>query len=512
MKIIKNLWKDYAFTISISIGFLVFQFILNLFGGYGYFRDEFYYISCSNNLDWGYVDHPPFSIFLLWMNRIILGDSIFSIRLLPALATSGLIILSGFLVKEIGGNRFAQILTSLSIFFAPVYLAMSSFFSMNVFEPLFWTALILLLLMIIRTRNQRFWIIFWLIASIGIYNKYCIVFFIFALLLSLIISSNRKVLFNKWFVFGVIISFLVLIPNILWQYFNHFPTLEFLRNAQNLKNLSFTPLDFLSSQILFQNPVIFPIWFTGLIVLIFNKNFRRFNYLGIAFIILFFLLVFQNGKPYYLSPIFPAILSAGAVFLESITKYKNFKFLIRFYTVLIILGGILFLPMSSPILPIPAFLKYSKILGINIPKMERHKDTPLPQVFADRFGWEEMTQKVSQVYNTLTTAEKSKTIIYARNYGEAGAIQFFGKKYNLPDIVSGHNNFWLWGIKNHNADILIIVGGDELDHQEFFKSVQLKAIHSNKYAMPFETDLPIYICKYPKQPIDSIWKYVKTYI
>src|SRR2546426_4446870 len=68
-----------------------------------------------------------------------------------------------------------------------------------------------------------------------------------------------------------------------------------------------------------------------------------------------------------------------------------------------------------------------------------------PQVFADQFGWEEMVAKVAQAYRSLAPEERAKCVLYAHNYGEAAAIDFYGPKFGLPRAASGHNNYFLWG-------------------------------------------------------------------
>jgi hypothetical protein len=216
--------------------------------------------------------------------------------------------------------------------------------------------------------------------------------------------------------------------------------------------------------------------------------------------------------PYYLSPVYPVILAAGAVAAGRFVDKKNWQWLSRTYAALLMAGGLITLPAFMPLLPVETYIRYARALGLQVPKMERHAETELPQVFADRFGWKEMTAEVAAVYHALTPEERSVAAIYAQNYGEAGAIDFFGGAYGLPKALSGHNNYWQWGTRGYSGEVLIIIGGRAEDHREAYESVTRVAIHKHPYAMPFETELPIFVCRKPKIPLKDIWDDVKHFI
>src|SRR6059058_182167 len=93
---------------------------------YGYFRDEFDYMSCGDHLSWGYVDQPPLIPFLIHISRAVLGDSLRAIRFIPALASSLLVVQAALIARELGGKRFALLLTALTISIASQYLSNGS--------------------------------------------------------------------------------------------------------------------------------------------------------------------------------------------------------------------------------------------------------------------------------------------------------------------------------------------------------------------------------------------------
>ncbi len=495
----------------VALGVLAVQLPAVLSGGFGMFRDEFYYIACSDHLAWGYVDHPPLSIFILRLLRLAFGDSLLALRLVPALAVAALAWLGARLAKEMGGSSFAQFLAALACGVAPVYLAVGSFYSMNIFEPLCWMGCAWLLLRIINGGRQQLWAPFGVLAGLGLLNKHSMLFFGAALVVGLLLTRERRLLAGKWPWIGGGIAFLFLLPNLIWLVRHDWATLEFMRNAQQWKNLPMSPLEFLKAQILLQHPLTLPLWLAGLAALLFHPHLKKYRCFGYAFIFLFLLFVAQRGKPYYLSPVFPLLLAAGAVLLERFAAGKLGRGLRVAYAGLLLIGGLALLPMWVPLLPVEGQIRYTRAIGMAPPKMERTEDTALHQVYADRFGWQEMVAVVAKAYKSLSPEEQAVCAIYGQNYGEAGAVDFYGKRYGLPPAISGHNNYWLWGTRGRSGRVLIVIGGKREDHLQAYEEVTLFAVHSNPYAMPSESDLPIWICRRPKLSFKQLWPQVKDF-
>ncbi|MEX1276973.1 MAG: glycosyltransferase family 39 protein [Bacteroidota bacterium] len=490
---------------------LLIHLVVNAMGGYGYFRDEFYYLACSDHLDWGYVDHPPLSIFLLWVNRFVFGDSLVALRLLPAIAGAALVVFAGLIARAFGGGTRAQLVAGIATIIAPVYLSIHGFYSMNGFEPLFWMVAVYLLIRIIKEENGQLWLWFGVVAGLGLQNKISMSFFGAALVGGLLLTRERKNLRGKYLWMGGGIAGLLFLPHILWQFVNDWPTLEFMNNARLYKNVSFSAADFLSAQILYEHPVTAPLWIGGVLLLLLHKELNRYRAFAIAFLLLFALFVLQGGKPYYLSPIYPLFFAAGAVGLERLVDRFRQGWVIWAYSVLIVIGGAVTAPLVLPVLPVETFLRYNTSLGIGEVQAERHQKTVLPQHYADMHGWKEMTESVARVYQALPDSDKVRCGIYAQNYGEAGAIDFFGEEYELPKASSGHNNYWLWGLQGP-GEVMIIVGGRAEDHARAFTSVELVGRHSHEYAMRFESDLPIFLCRNLKAPPAELWPGTKRFI
>ena len=495
----------------VALGVLAVQLPAVLSGGFGMFRDEFYYIACSDHLAWGYVDHPPLSILFLRLQRLAFGDSLFVLRLVPALAVAALAWLSARLAKELGGSLFAQFLAALACGVAPVYLAVGSFYSMNIFEPLCWMGCAWLLLRMIASGRRELWVPFGVLAGVALLNKHSMLFFGAALVVGLLLTRERRLLAGKWPWIGGAIALWFFLPNLLWLFRHDWATLEFMRNAQQWKNLPMSPLEFFKAQVLLQHPLTLPLWLAGLAALFFHPRLKKYRSFAFAFVFLFILFVAQRGKPYYLSPFFPLLLAAGAVLVDRFAAGRLGRGARAAYVALLLAGGLIMLPMWVPLLPVESQIRYTRAIGLTPPRMEQTRETELHQVYADRFGWREMVAVVARAYDSLSPGEQAECAIYTQNYGQAGAVDFYGRRYGLPKAISGHNNYWLWGPGERSGKVLIIIGGDRDDHLQAYEEVTLFAVHNNRYAMPGENDLPIWICRRPKVTLEQIWPEVKDF-
>jgi hypothetical protein len=482
-------------------------------GRYGFFRDELYYIACGDHLAWGYVDQPPLIAFMARLSRLLLGNSLSDFRFFPALASAFMILLAGRITRELDGGRFSQILTGITILLAPIYLAFGSFLSMNAFEPLFWMACAYILMRILKGASERLWVAFGLVAGIGMLNKHTMLLFGFALVVGLVLTPERKHLRSKWVWIGALLAFAVHLPNLIWEWQHNWPQIEVVRNAQMFKNTPVSPIRFFGEQVLFLNPIVFPIITAGLIWLLFTSRGKRFRCLGYTFVVITLTVLFLKGKTYYPLPAYPMVIAAGAVGLETFLSNPRYRQLTLAYVAMLVVTGGLILPYSVPLLSIETLLAYENVISLaNIVKMERDSDANLHQLYADMFGWETMASTVASVYHNLPASDRTRSAILAGNYGEAGAIDFFGPRYGLPKAISGHNNYFLWGTHGNSGEVVILFG----EHAEFIKTmfaeVEQMATISNPYAAEAERHLPVYVCRKPRASLTALWPSLKFYI
>jgi 4-amino-4-deoxy-L-arabinose transferase and related glycosyltransferases of PMT family len=440
----------------------VFSFALHMFanGRYGYFRDEFDYIICGRHPGWGYVDQPPLLPILSRIFIAIFGDSLRSVRLLPALSASALIILTAAVTRELGGKRFALILSAITILIAPIYLSGGSLLTSNCdLEVLLWTGCVFCAILAVRRNQPHYWLWFGVIAGIGLQEKYSILILGFAIVIGLLPTRQRAVFLNKWIWLGGAAAFLIFLPNLLWNVANHWPFVELMRNIRAAgRDVVLSPWQYFSQQALLLHHLSTPVWVTGVVAFLIAARFRPLRFLGWTYLISFAVFVLLKGKNYYLAPIYPVYLAAGSVMIDSAIDASRQRWVKPLLAFILIVGGAALAPIVLPILPIDEFISYMHRLPIKLPRSEHsHMRVALPQHYADQFGWNEIVDEVVVAWNQIPPDQRKDCGVMAQNYGQAGAIDFLGPKFGLPPALSGHQSWWLWGPRGYSGNCLIVL-------------------------------------------------------
>ncbi len=489
---------------------------------YGYFCDELYYLACSEHLAWGYVDHPPLSIALLALIRAIIGDAIWALHLLPALATAGSVVLTGLMARRLGAGTFGQGLAALATVVTPLYMIFASYYSMNAFDLLFWCLGAYVILGILKNEDPKGWLLFGLIAGLGLQNKLSMGFFGLGLCVALVLTCNRKYIASKvdgkfrpglhlWA--GGALAMLIFLPHLIWQAFNDWPTIEFMRNSVAANASS--PLGFLFLQVLGPHPFNFPIWLAGLYFYLFSRRGKAYRVMGIIYVSIFILLILQGTKAYYLLVAYPMLFAGGAVLIESFAdrgKWRG-RILKPVIVTALVVGTAPVLPLNIPVLPPKEFLEFAEgmapevqeALGMSTSQRE------LPLMLSGRLCWEELVGEVARVYETLPelagqlAGDRKDCVIFAGSYHPAAAIDFFGKEHGLPPARSYHNNYYLWGPGDTSWDVVIAVGVHPVWLGSMFGEIVEAGRTSCEYTDSLGRNDPIYICREPKRPIAEAW-------
>jgi hypothetical protein len=474
---------------------------------YGYFIDEFYYIACANNPAAGYVDHPPLAPLILTVIQFLFGTSIFVIRIIPALAEAAGVFYTGILAREIGGGKFAQILAACAMAASPTIITFGQFYSMNAFEPLLAVLLMLFAVRMIKENNPKRWIVLGIIMGLGMMNKHTFGVFIIAIILSLILAGKWKLIFNKWFFVGSIIALIIFTPNIIWQIINNYPSLEFYRNINSDKNVYTPPLAFILGQVMGMSPSTIPIWIAGFLFLLFSKTMKEFKFLGILFVTLFlFMLLSGISRSDRLAFAYPAAFAGGAIFYEHLfLKYKLSS--AKVVLILFIFSGLaISLPLVLPYFSYETVIARTEFIQYNT-ELERGNKPLLPQILADKIGWEERFNLVYSAYQSLSDDDKKQTIVAAGNYGQAGALELYGKDKDFPPVVCTHNNYYFWSKSRLKGNILLKLGHDNEYHglSERFTMVEVyPEEYTNKYVTGHENNLRVFICRRPLIPYSQM--------
>ncbi len=492
------------------IAALIFLLHMATANAYGYFRDELYFIACSDHLAAGYVDFAPLAAWILKANRVLFGDSLYALRWLPGLAHAATVVLTGIIARELGGKRFAVTLSAIGVSFAPVILCNATRYSMNPFEPLFWMSAVYLLLRVINGGDPRLLLGLGIACGIGIENKHSTLFFIAALLLALALTPQRRLSANKWFWAAVAITLLLVLPNLIWQVQHGYPTYVDLHNVKvTHKNVELPPLPFTLQQVMMLNPLYGLLWMPGVAYLFFRRNGRKYLVLGLTFAFFFLELMLMKGKDYYVAPIYPMLFAAGGVLWETVTEFRH-GWIRPVLASFALIAGAIVVPITVPVLSPPKATAYARAFAGGNQKTEVGMDAQWPQYFADEFGWPELVEKTAQLYHSLPPEEQAKTAILGGSYGDAGAIDFFGAKYGLPKSISAHQNYWYWGPRNYTGESVILLHWRRSSAEKHCSSFVEGPTLNNPWSMG-EERYTIWLCKGMRPPLQEFWTDLKNW-
>lgn len=493
----------------------VLKFLLHLYfnSRYGYFRDEFDYIACGRHLAWGYVDQPPMIPFLTRICLAMFGESLRSVRLIPAIAASVMLVQTAAIARELGGKAYALFLSAIVVIVAPQYLSNGSLLTTNCLEPLLWMGCAYFAILAVKRNDPRYWAWFGVCAGLGLQEKYSIAVFGFAVVIALLLTPERRFLTDKWIWIGGVVAFFIFLPNLLWNIANHWPFVELMRNiTADGRDVVLSPWQYFAQQTLLMNPCTAFVWITGLIAFLFSKRFRQYRFLGIAYLASFAVFVVLHGKNYYLAPVYPMLVAAGAVVIDDAIARGKQAWLKPATAVVLLAGGAVLAPIVIPVFSPDRFIAYLSKLPIKPPRSEHsHERAALPQHYADQFGWEEIVAKTAEVWNGIPDEKRKNCGIFAQDYGQAGAIDFLGSKYGLPLALSGHQTWWLWGPRGYTGSCLVVLDDDRETLERKFEEVEFVGRSAdNPYAL--EKEIPFFIVRRPRfGSLQNVWPKLKKW-
>ena len=495
------------------IGYLfIFKILFHLLHPeYGYFRDEFFYIAISDQFSFGNLDVLPLTPLFLKLFTTIFGYSIKSLHFASSLCGAFSLLLACLITRELGGKKYAILLTGLFVLFSG-FLIFGAIFTYDSLDFLIWVFAIYLLVKITKENNPKLWILFGFVLGFGLLNKLTILFLGLAIFVSLWLVPQRIYFKSRWIWMAGIIALLFSIPFVIWQSQHNWYFLDIAAGySGGLAYVASFP-EYLWSQILPNNIFSFPVWLTGLGLLLFSSKWKPYRLFGFMYVFLFFLFFFMGAKFYFLIPMYSILLAVGSIKLEEFFENRKIqKTKIKFARIALPITYVLLsmplLPMVVPILPVEQLVKYTSVLGVDAGvRTENNQITQLPQHIADRFGWEEMVNQVADVYDSIRSELKDEVGILTGNWGQAGALHLLGRKYNLPEPVSLHGWYYFETLRTHEIKDNYISIGLSLDGlKTIFEEVNPYGIYTHPYCMPYENNKPIYLCSKPKFELKKYW-------
>lgn len=479
-------------------------------GRYGYFRDELYFLACARHPALGTVDHPPLIDWVTWLVVHTLGDSLWALRLVPAIAMAVVVVLCGWLARALGGGRFAQALAALVAALTPAFLAIGSILTMNALDILWWTLAVVVLVKLIERATRLRWLLLGLIFGLGGLTKLNIAFLAGALACGVLLTPQRRWLRTAGAWAAAVLALVVMTPYLAWEQNAGWPTLEFMRTIRAEKNYPVNPVEFIGMQFAVVHPMIFPIWVAGLAWLLRSQAARPWRVFGWMYAVLFVGFCALQAKFYYLFPAYPILFAAGGVAIERWTAEARRRRWRAITVGLVTVTVLPFVPLAVPILPFDVFLRYNALLDIQRHlRFERGRDRQLPIVYSDMLGWPELAEAVGRVYAELPASERAETVVLAANYGQAAALDHFGSQYGLPPARSPHNGYHLWGGGQGNWGTVIAVGFSQSELAAWFAAVEPAGVVETMHAR--EQVISIFVCRGLMPAPATWWDSIRLY-
>jgi hypothetical protein len=484
-----------ALLVSLKLGLHAW---VNATTTYGFHRDELLYLAMGRHLDLWRMDFPPGIALLAEATRALLGDSLPAIRAGPALAGATLVVAAALFARELGGGRFAQGLAALAVLASPLFLRSAGLFQPVVLDQVSWAAALFALTRIARGCSPWWWVGLGAALGAGLLVKFSVGFIGVAIVAAVLLTPLRSWLATPWPWLALVLATWIGSPSLVGQRELGFPVLGQMADLREVQLQRVTPLEFLSGQLLWGPATLMAAVGAGAFLL--WDRLKPVRALGLACVGVFIILLLLQGKPYYAGPIYPALFGAGAVVIERLRR-------LRWVAALLIVGyGAALFPLGLPVLPPERMNEYVHAIGAtgalrtNTGQIER-----LPQDFADMLGWEEQAKAVADVFHALPDGEQRQAVIVAANYGEAGALELFGRRYGLPGPVSPAGSYWFFGPGEKPGQVVISLGIAQEDLARHFDSLQAATRITNEWAVEEERDVPVFVARRPHRTLQELW-------
>ena len=456
-------------------------------GGYGWHRDELYYLASARHLALGYVDYPPVTPLIARLVQVVAPDSVAALRLTGVLAGALVVVVAALIARELGGGRRAQVLAALAVVISPMFFAGNLIFETVSFDQLVWALLLWLVARLLAGGDPRLWLLAGLVLGIGLETKYTVAGLAVALAGGLLLTPARRHLGTRWPWLGAALALVVLAPNVWWQAGHSWDSL-----AYTLSHRGHTdgPVAYWLQQAFLVQPLLVPVVVAGAVWLWRSGTFRALAWTAILVELLFFAV---GGKSYYPASVYPLLYAAGAVWLE---RSVGSGLLRRAWMGAAIGLTLLVVPILLPVLPAHVMIR-SGLLTV--------------PTLTETFGWPDLAREVAAVYASLPPSDRQGAMVLTSNYGEAGALDLYGPGLGLPPVVSPHLTYYYWAPPRMSPDVVIAVGYERQELEPLFADVtQVGTIGNEDGVHNQEAGRPIFVCRSPREPLWRAWPSLKA--
>ena len=494
---------------ALAIATLVAHLVTNAVTPYGVHRDELLYVAMGERLQLWRMEFPPFIALVARGTRALFGESLLALRLGPAVASTALVLCAAGIARELGGRRAAPALAALCVAATPIFLRPGALFQPVVFDQLWWTLALWALLVLRRTRDRRWWLAVGAALGVGLLTKYTIGFAGAGIAVAALAGHHRRELATRWPWLALVLALVVGSPSLVGQLRLDFPITWQMRElqAEQLERLS--RWDFLAGQPPLVGPA-FVLAMAGLVWLVAGPKAASTRDAGVAVAVSWLLLSLGRGKSYYGAPVYPLLVAAGAVAVEAIRRDRVRRAVVVASALAVTAYGAVTLPLGLPVLAPEPMARYARAIGATgatgATRTNYGTTLPLPQDYADMLGWPEMVARTARVWRALPGERRTRAVLLAGNYGEAGALDFYGPRHGLPRAVSpGGTTYWLFGPGTLPGETVVALGVPPERLTPLFARCAVADVAGTRWAVEEEREVPIVVCDGPRQSLQALW-------
>jgi hypothetical protein len=483
---------------------LILHFVAN--NHYELHRDEMLYFNMADHMSWGYATVPPMTACFALLAKTIFGYSVFGIRFFPTVIGAAMMFMMARYIRLSGAGVMAMI-TALSCFLlSPGFLLFQSMLTPNVFEQFLWCVICMEFDQFMNRSERSTGVIIGVCLGLAMLTKYSVSILVVGLMVGITLTGRWKSVRPRTFWICALVAFLIFLPNLVWQYQRSWPVLHHMDELGKTQLSNFDIVIF-ARELFALTGWSTIVWVLGLAAISFSSNRRPQKFLGYALIFTILFIVLAHGKAYYLLSMIPILFCFGGMESERLVSTRS-----RVYwavpLAVMLSYGILTLPYGLPVLSMERLSKYSGSVGRYLlypfAYWEDGRRHPLTQVYADMTGWKELAELVNNAYHTLTPNEQERCTIYVeRNYGDAGAIHFYGKAYGLPDAVTFLESYTIWAPDFIPSGPIIYINQQSGDMKQLYHDVAEFGRVKNEYFR--ENGLAVFVCKNPAMDIVKIY-------
>ena len=483
---------------------LALHVAVNARSPYGVHRDELLYLAMGRHLRlWG-MDFPPAIAIVAEVSRTFLGESLVALRFLPAVFGSAIVMLAGMIARELGGGRFAQGLAAFCVLTSPLFLRAANLLQPVVIDQLIWTALLYTFLRLCRGHGPGEWIVLGILTGLGLLTKFTVAFIALGILAGALLSPLRQARLTWWPWMGLAAAMVIGAPSLVGQIRLDFPVLGQMADLRASQLERIGPLAFLLGQLLWGPAVLLA--GAGLAGLFAISGLRPFRPVGWSIAVAFVLLMVGQGKAYYAGPLYPTLFAAGAVMLERAAHGLRGEIMQAVTVAVLFTFFLVVFPLGVPVLPPLEMATYARTLGVTAAVETNTGEVgTLPQDYADMLGWKEQVQAVAGVYWRLPPEQRKRAVLVAGNYGEAGALDFYGAELRLPPAVSPAGSYWFFGPGGLPGEVVVTLGVEPGDLRKYYDSVRTVSWIGHPWAVSEERRVPINIGTGPRATLQEVW-------